>query len=182
MRKSNNKLVTKGLAFLENVAKRKANARCLGMLYEPKVPKRLSASKRVLSLALAVLIAASCVMSGGVEKFYAADKSNVYWDVSMASPMSSNTTRASAFRSKEDYMWKVETLSSPSGYATVTLTALNGTLTMNAGYSNQLSGVGSKTFKVSEFNNSYSDTYAVFQLKLSYDAIPTMAHGYIIVL
>lgn len=179
MRKNvTNIVLNKGLELLEKIAEKKANSECYGILYEPKVPKKL---KKTLCLTLACMLTAVTVLAGGPTKYQAAEHTYKDWQTIMGSPASSTyVTSVSLYITTEPYQWAVTSYSVPNSYGKVTLNGYNCfTTILNGG--RELSSVGSRNFTIyMDMTAGYA--YAQFKVTMDYDGYPSWFKGYIKIL
>ena len=169
------KIAKKGLCVLEKNASKKANAECVGFMYEPKIPKKL---KKMLCLGLACVLTTVTLLGGSAGKYYAANY--VEWQTMKTSPISTLDTDITKLYYDEDktYRWAVTSCQVPSGYGQVTLNGNNVTVQMKYNYNHALNAVGYKDYTVSNFSGDSNNYYAICTIIMGYDSYPTMFSGY----
>ena len=179
MEKTLKNVMKKGLDMLEKRAERKANAECLGWIYEPKVPKKL---KKTVCMGLACVTAIATILVGNPQNYKADSFSYREWDIMMTSPGSGAQYRdKSMYATTEKYEWAVTSCYSASGYGLVSLEGLNCTIEMLDGEGiAALTTKGEKEFV--QYNKVSTDTYVRFRVYLSFDSYVTHYSGYIDIL
>ena len=171
-------LTKKGLNVLEKRAEKKANAECVGLMYEPKVPKKL---KKTICRGLACILAIGGVLVGSAEMYRAEDYNYRSWTTRATNPADIYRIKTvSLYDTLEQYEWAVTSHSVPSGYGCVTLTGENNTIEMLSGF-NMLTEEGVKRFKRTNPDTS-STPYMRFRLTLSCDSYTSIYNGYIKIL
>lgn len=170
-----NKVIKRGLGVLEKIAEKKANSECFGIIYEPKVPKKL---KKTLCLVLACVFTMVTLFGGSVSKFYAAEHLNVEWQTSMYSPINSTyTDLVSLYITDETYQWGVTSYNIPNSFGKVRLDGSNCSVTtINGGQT--LTTIGTRDFTI-EIDTTAGYKFAQFLITMSYDSYPTWFEGYV---
>ena len=164
------------LNLLEKRAEKKANAECIGFMYEPKIPKKL---KKTISMGLACILAIGGILVGSVDTYEAVDYEYADWNILVTSPGSTDfEENVSLYISDRYYEWGVISASASNGYAEVILTSDNCKITMENGYSNVMTTTGAKRFKISNIDTS-SSYYAEFNIELDFETYVTHFTGYV---
>ncbi|MBQ2901804.1 MAG: cyclic lactone autoinducer peptide [Agathobacter sp.] len=175
MKKMISKMAKKGLALLEKNATKKANAECVGMMYEPKIPKKL---KKTLCLVLVCVLATGTLFGGSATNYYAAECKYEEWQTSMYSPISSTyTDLVNLYVTTETYEWAVTSYNIPNSYGEVKLNGNNCfTTILNGG--RILNTIGQRDFTIyMDITAGYD--YAQFKITMGYDSYPTWFNGYV---
>ena len=157
------KVTGKGLIMLEKRAERKANAECMGFVYEPKVPKKL---KKTVCMGLACVMAIVGVLASSVGMYEAAvDYECDSWNIMVTSPGTTDREEdITLYLSDKYYNWKVSAASNGSGgYGYVYLDGVNNTVVMKDGLENKMNDTGNKYFYITNIDIS-SSLYAKFKI------------------
>ena len=169
----------KALSILEKRAEKKANAECIGFMYEPKIPKKL---KKNVCILLACVLAVSGVLVGSAD-FYKADVQyyNESWQTIASNPgyVDVDDTVLMYYSPAQTYEWAVTSYTASSGFGMVTLSSTNMNITMVNG-TNRLTQVGARQFKV--VRSSSVNDYAVIRITMDYDNYVTAYSGYVKIL
>ena len=173
------KLTQKGLVLLEKRAEKKAHSECLGIVYEPKIPKKL---KKNICMLLACVLAVSGVLVGSAD-LYKADVQyyNESWQTIASNPgyVDVDDTVLMYYSPAQTYEWAVTSYTASSGFGMVTLSSTNMNITMVNG-TNRLTQVGARQFKV--VRSSSVNDYAVIRITMDYDNYVTAYSGYVKIL
>lgn len=175
MKKMMSKLAKKGLDLLEKNASKKANAECMGFLYEPKVPKKL---KKTLCLMLASAVTTVALFGGSVTNCFAATHNEENWQTLVTNPTSTlKSSNMCLYITPESYRWAVTSHYSSSGYGKVTLSGVNTSISILYGQGAVLTEEGYRDFKIDYRSMSGAD-FARLKVMMDYDSYPTQFFGY----
>ena len=170
-----NKVIKKGLQALEKIAEKKANSECYGIIYEPKVPKKL---KQTLCLMFASVLTAVTLLGGSASNYYAAVHSEETWETLVTNPTSTlNTSNMCLYITSESYRWAVTSHYTSSGYGRVTLSGVNTTINILYGQGAVLTEEGYRDFEINYKSMAGAD-FARLKVTMSYDSYPTRFSGY----
>lgn len=164
-----NYFTRKGLELLERRAEKKANAECIGMIYEPEVPKKLK--KTALKGLVCMLTAASMLV--GSMGVYKASYSNCTWSTyKVNSAVGSQSYIAALYDTEETYEWAV-TSCNYTEYAYVELNGVNNTVLfldedgeVDTSIENKLSKVGKRSFIRVE-NAGNTNPYMIYEITMN---------------
>ena len=172
-----NKVIKKGLQALEKIAEKKANSECYGIIYEPKVPKKL---KKTLCLMLASVITAGTLFGGSVSNYYAQDYEYAQWTTIRINPSTSGGSGLTELyvTTREQYKWAVTDYEDPGKDAFVRLDGVNVSLRFVNTTSNTLNKVGSKLFTIYNIRTTEAIPYAQFNTALTCYSYITRFTGY----
>lgn len=175
MKKMISKMAKKGLALLEKNATKKANAECVGMMYEPKIPKKL---KKTLCLVLVCVLMAGTLFGGNTTNYYAADHNEETWQTLVTNPTSTlKTSNMCLYITSESYRWAVTSHYTSSGYGKVTLSGVNTTISILYGQGDVLTEEGYRDFEI-DYRSMSGEDFARLKVTMDYDSYPTQFTGY----